>query len=130
LLVESSRPLWLLGTAFEHHTVVDYHFRSASNVLAIATQTENPYWEPVASESRAVIIENSSNIQMYGALYCNWFGHVSTLVNASGAKDVSIYGMVFNGADVAVGLNDPTAHIDAKGGVVGRYGGMVSDTPI
>jgi hypothetical protein len=36
MLVESaSNPLWLLGTAFEHHTIVNYHFRSASNVLAI-----------------------------------------------------------------------------------------------
>ena len=102
VLVESTGPLWLLGTAFEHHTNVNYHFRGASNVIAAGMQTENPYLKPYADSSAAVVVENTTNTLLFGALYCNWFGSVTSLINYSAVTNVSMYAVVFNGASVAL----------------------------
>ncbi|KAH0338609.1 glycoside hydrolase family 55 protein, partial [Aureobasidium melanogenum] len=46
LLDESSGPVWLIGTAVEHHTKYQYQFSSAANVFAGFIQTETPYYQP------------------------------------------------------------------------------------
>ncbi|KAH0372502.1 glycoside hydrolase family 55 protein, partial [Aureobasidium melanogenum] len=46
LLDESSGPVWLVGTAVEHHTKYQYQFSSAANVFAGFIQTETPYYQP------------------------------------------------------------------------------------
>lgn len=103
---------------------------------------ENPYFAPFASSARAVVMENCTDMLMYGALYCNWFGHATTLVeinssisqrnsnantNANANSNVSLFAVVYNGADDAVHVAGEAA---VKGGVVAGYGALLADTPV
>ncbi|OJJ44259.1 hypothetical protein ASPZODRAFT_18453 [Penicilliopsis zonata CBS 506.65] len=45
LLVEATRGTWLVGTAFEHHTLYQYNFENAANVFSALQQSETPYWQ-------------------------------------------------------------------------------------
>ncbi|KAL2831101.1 pectate lyase superfamily protein-domain-containing protein [Aspergillus cavernicola] len=45
LLVEATAGTWLVGTAFEHHTLYQYNFESARNVFSTMQQSESPYWQ-------------------------------------------------------------------------------------
>ena len=49
LLVEAVAATWLIGTGFEHHTLYQYNFEHAHNVLATMQQSETPYWQGVGS---------------------------------------------------------------------------------
>ncbi|KAK6535514.1 hypothetical protein TWF694_001969 [Orbilia ellipsospora] len=46
LLIESSGPVWLYGTASEHSVLYQYSFAGASNIFATMIQTESPYYQP------------------------------------------------------------------------------------
>ncbi|KYK61874.1 Pectin lyase fold/virulence factor [Drechmeria coniospora] len=46
LLVESTDPTWLYGTASEHAVFYQYNFHSAANVFVGMLQTESPYFQP------------------------------------------------------------------------------------
>ncbi|KAH6723019.1 putative exo-beta-1,3-glucanase [Leptodontidium sp. MPI-SDFR-AT-0119] len=52
-LVESQLGTWLIGTAFEHHTLYQYNFVSASNVLVSMQQSETPYWQGIGGPAQA-----------------------------------------------------------------------------
>ncbi|KAF2091544.1 glycoside hydrolase family 55 protein [Saccharata proteae CBS 121410] len=45
MLVEAIRGTWLVGTAFEHHTLYQYNFNNAENVFTALQQSETPYWQ-------------------------------------------------------------------------------------
>ncbi|KAF7589366.1 hypothetical protein BBP40_004414 [Aspergillus hancockii] len=45
LLVEATAATWLIGTGFEHHTLYQYNFEHAHNVLSTLQQSETPYWQ-------------------------------------------------------------------------------------
>ncbi|KAB8237024.1 glycoside hydrolase family 55 protein [Aspergillus alliaceus] len=49
ILVEASAATWLIGTGFEHHTLYQYNFEHAHNVLATMQQSETPYWQGVGN---------------------------------------------------------------------------------
>ncbi|KAK3175380.1 hypothetical protein K4F52_010314, partial [Lecanicillium sp. MT-2017a] len=46
MLIESTKPVWLYGTASEHSTFYQYGFHKAKNVLAAMIQTESAYYQP------------------------------------------------------------------------------------
>lgn len=46
LLDESAGPVWLYGTAIEHHVMYEYQFSNAQNVFAGQIQTETAYYQP------------------------------------------------------------------------------------
>ncbi|KAK2599641.1 hypothetical protein N8I77_011378 [Diaporthe amygdali] len=47
LLIESTAgPVWLVGTAVEHHTLYNYQLSGTTNVYASQLQTETPYFQP------------------------------------------------------------------------------------
>lgn len=46
LLVESTNPVWLYGTASEHAVMYQYQFNKARHVYASMIQTESPYYQP------------------------------------------------------------------------------------
>ncbi|KAF3927732.1 hypothetical protein ABW21_db0206690 [Orbilia brochopaga] len=102
LLVESTGPVWLYGTASEHNVLYQYQFSSAQNVYMGLIQTESPYYQsnPVATapfsvnsafddpdysticppgspdtckKSYGLRIKNSSNILCYGAALYSFF---------------------------------------------------------
>jgi glucan 1,3-beta-glucosidase len=39
-------PVWLVGTAVEHHAFYQYQFANTKDVYAGQIQTETPYWQP------------------------------------------------------------------------------------
>ncbi|KAJ6578345.1 pectin lyase fold/virulence factor [Mycena capillaripes] len=49
ILVESRGPVWLVGTASEHHVMYQYAFKNARDVWADLMQTETPYYQPTPS---------------------------------------------------------------------------------
>ncbi|KAK6354721.1 hypothetical protein TWF696_003860 [Orbilia brochopaga] len=102
LLVESTGPVWLYGTASEHNVLYQYQFSGAQNVYMGAIQTESPYFQanpdatrpfdvnpafddpdydvlcPAGSpatckKSLGLIIKDSSNILCYGSATYSWF---------------------------------------------------------
>ncbi|KAJ6522087.1 glycoside hydrolase family 55 protein [Mycena vulgaris] len=93
ILVESARgPVWLVGTASEHHVIYQYAFNNAQNIYAGLIQTETPYFQPTpippapfstnalyGDPSEAVIdawglvITRSFNMFVYGAGLYSFF---------------------------------------------------------
>lgn len=45
LLVESTKPIWMYGTAVEHATTYQYQFNNAKGLIASMIQTESPYFQ-------------------------------------------------------------------------------------
>ncbi|CAH0017054.1 unnamed protein product [Clonostachys rhizophaga] len=45
LLVESTKPVWLWGTASEHNVLYNYHFQNAQSVYMTVIQTETAYFQ-------------------------------------------------------------------------------------
>ncbi|KAJ7239628.1 hypothetical protein C8J57DRAFT_1086227 [Mycena rebaudengoi] len=46
VLVESTGPVWLVGTVSEHHVIYQYAFNKARDIWAGLIQTETPYFQP------------------------------------------------------------------------------------
>ncbi|KAI9726453.1 MAG: hypothetical protein M1828_001275 [Chrysothrix sp. TS-e1954] len=46
ILIESTAPVWLYGTAFEHSALYQYQVSGASSVYMSMIQTETPYYQP------------------------------------------------------------------------------------
>lgn len=46
MLIESTKPTWLYGTASEHAVFYQYNFHRATNIFAGFLQTESPYFQP------------------------------------------------------------------------------------
>jgi len=121
LVEETQQPLFLVGTAFEHHIEVDYHFKRARNVLAIATDTESPYFPPFASSSMAVLVQNCTELLIFGSDYNNWFGRSESLVNVTNSANVSMYAMwVAESGSTAIGGDRqvPKGNLNGARGIV------------
>ncbi|KAF7360849.1 Glucan 1,3-beta-glucosidase [Mycena sanguinolenta] len=93
ILVESATgPVWLVGTASEHHVIYQYAFNNAQNIYAGLIQTETPYFQPTPippapfstnptygdpSESVldawGLVITNSYDMFVYGAGLYSFF---------------------------------------------------------
>ncbi|KAJ6263642.1 Glucan 1,3-beta-glucosidase [Drechslerella dactyloides] len=102
LLIESTDPVWLYGTASEHAIMYQYNFYRAQNIFATMIQTESPYYQPTplppdqfssaqrglfpgdefyldcpggpgCDASWAVMISESDNIYIAGAGLYSWF---------------------------------------------------------
>ncbi|KAG9023218.1 hypothetical protein FS837_005907 [Tulasnella sp. UAMH 9824] len=88
-----SGPIWLIGTASEHHAIVQYSFVNSKNVYADLIQTETPYYQPSpgapspftlsttfhdptftnGANAWALYIANSQQIYVYGAGHYSFF---------------------------------------------------------
>ncbi|THC89427.1 hypothetical protein EYZ11_011128 [Aspergillus tanneri] len=90
LLVEG-RNIWLYGTSVEHHSLYQYHFSGAQNVVAGFIQTETPYWQPNPDAASSPFPSNSTlndpdfNNCQPGS--CNALG-----LRIHESRDVAIYG--------------------------------------
>ncbi|KAF7368568.1 Glucan 1,3-beta-glucosidase [Mycena venus] len=93
ILSESSvGPVWLVGTASEHHVLFQYSFLNAQNIYAGMIQTETPYFQPtpdppapfsintaigdpdeIFKDAWGLVITNSANIFVYGAGLYSFF---------------------------------------------------------
>ncbi|KAG8900468.1 hypothetical protein FRC00_012760 [Tulasnella sp. 408] len=86
-------PVWLVGTASEHHAIVQYSFVNSKNVYAGLIQTETPYYQPSpgapspftlsttvhdptftnGANAWALYIANSQQVYVYGAGHYSFF---------------------------------------------------------
>ncbi|KAJ7582651.1 exo-beta-1,3-glucanase [Mycena floridula] len=92
ILSESAGPVWLIGTASEHHTLYQYNLVNAKNHYMGLIQTETPYYQPnpappspfsinaafhdptfSITSAWAVRITTSSNILVFGAGLYSFF---------------------------------------------------------
>lgn len=105
LLIESTAgPVWLYGTAVEHHTLYNYQLSGTTNVYASQLQTETPYFQPHPNSlspfapnsalgdptfdctgvsgncamSWGLRVVGSSNVFLYGANHYSFFNDYST----------------------------------------------------
>jgi hypothetical protein len=99
ILSESKRgPIWLVGTASEHHTMYQYQFLNSKNIYASIIQTESPYYQPVPAAPKpwkpdhryhdpkfpkgfksawSTLISNSCQVHIYGAGTYSFFQEFS-----------------------------------------------------
>ncbi|KAJ3554045.1 hypothetical protein NM688_g3306 [Phlebia brevispora] len=94
LFSESQGPVWLIGTASEHHIIYEYYLRGAANHYIGLAQTETPYFQPnpvppaplipnptydptdvgtVNGDAWAFTVENSQDILVFGAGFYSAF---------------------------------------------------------
>ncbi|KAJ7258913.1 exo-beta-1,3-glucanase [Mycena rebaudengoi] len=92
VLVESTGPVWLVGTASEHHVIYQYAFNKARDIWAGLLQTETPYFQPTPkppapfsinplygdpagplTDAWGLVITLSSNIFVYGTGLYSFF---------------------------------------------------------
>ena len=52
-LIESQKPTWLVGTAFEHNTLYQYNLVNAQHLYTGMQQSETPYWQGIGSPALA-----------------------------------------------------------------------------
>ena len=105
LLSESQGPVWFVGTAAEHHVIVNYNLAGAANHFIGLPQTESPYFQPNpppprplttnpdwkdpsfdANETSAwgLHVTDSEDILVFGAgLYSFFINYNSTLCSAA-----------------------------------------------
>lgn len=121
MLVESTKPVWLYGTASEHAVFYQYEFFKAKNVLAAMIQTESAYFQPNplppapfqnavdvfpgdpdyktcssdqdgCDESWALIIDGSADITISGAGLYSWFrNYAQTCVDTQDCQKALTY---------------------------------------
>lgn len=108
ILSQSQGPVWLIGTASEHHTLYQYNIAGASNHYLGFIQTETPYYQPApippapfSIESSyndpsypsgldaawALYVQQSSNILIYGAGLYSFFQVYNQNCISNGAVD-------------------------------------------
>jgi len=95
MLCESQGPVWMYGTAMEHHYLYQYNLQGASNIWMGMIQTETPYFQPspktpalnrtastdpqfCTNDNRcnmayALVVNNSNNVYLYGAGLYSFF---------------------------------------------------------
>jgi len=96
ILIETPNPVWLIGTASEHHTLYQYNIVNAKALYIALIQTETPYWQPApavpspfslnttlhdptypsgVTSAWALRVATSSNIYAYGVNLYSFFSN-------------------------------------------------------
>ncbi|PPQ70366.1 hypothetical protein CVT24_013141 [Panaeolus cyanescens] len=104
ILSESQGPVWLIGTASEHHVIYQYNIVNAANHYMGLIQTESPYYQPTpvppspfsintsfndptpfsgSPSAWALNIKNSKSITIFGAgLYSFFINYGQDCINS------------------------------------------------
>ncbi|KZT11301.1 glycoside hydrolase family 55 protein [Laetiporus sulphureus 93-53] len=61
ILSESAGPVWMIGTAAEHHTLYQYSLNGASDHYMGMIQTETPYYQPSPAVPSPFSVESTYN---------------------------------------------------------------------
>lgn len=109
ILSESAGPVWMIGTASEHHTLYQYSLVNAKNHYMGLIQTETPYYQPSPAapvpftvnsafhdptfssditSAWALRVQSSTDILVFGAgLYSFYRDYVQTCLTTSDCQD-------------------------------------------
>lgn len=108
VLSESEGPVWMVGTASEHHVLYQYRLVHAKNHYIGLMQTESPYWQPsppapypfnidcayndpefseTDTSAWALSVESSKDITVFGAgLYSFFQNYSQACLNTRGCQ--------------------------------------------
>ncbi|KAI0687135.1 exo-beta-1,3-glucanase [Cytidiella melzeri] len=108
LLSESQGPVWLIGTASEHHVIYQYNLNNASDHFMGLIQTEAPYYQPQPAlpepftidesyadpnvpgqtSAWALVVTKSKNIIIFGAgLYSFFSAYNQACIDSKSCQD-------------------------------------------
>ncbi|KAL1962166.1 hypothetical protein VTN77DRAFT_512 [Rasamsonia byssochlamydoides] len=109
LLVEANN-VWLYGTAVEHHSLYQYQFANAQNVVAGFIQTETPYYQPNPNAPNSPYPTNSS---LYDP---NYSSCLSGNCDALGLRVYNSKNLIVYGAGLYSFFNDYSTTCSNQGG--------------
>ncbi|KAJ7178281.1 exo-beta-1,3-glucanase [Mycena filopes] len=109
ILSQSAGPVWMIGTASEHHVLYQYSLQSASNHYMGLIQTESPYFQPTPAppgpfsinsafadptsfagltSAWGLVVNSSNNILVFGAgLYSFFSTYTQDCLNAQNCQN-------------------------------------------
>jgi len=88
ILSESAGPVWLIGTASEHHVLYQYSLVGASNHYIGTAQTETPYFQPNPAPP-APFVQNAEFIDPQLEFNASW------ALNVEWSNDIILFGTGF-----------------------------------
>ncbi|KAK6498769.1 hypothetical protein TWF481_011343 [Arthrobotrys musiformis] len=96
VLIESTNPIWLYGTASEHNVLYQYQLTNAENVYMGMIQTETPYYQSNPVAPLPFSVNATWNDPDYSSI-CTSLGGVSTCKKSYGVRtqnsnNILIYG--------------------------------------
>lgn len=96
VLIESTQPIWLYGTASEHNVLYQYQLTNAANVYMGMIQTETPYYQSNPVAPLPFSVNATWNDPDYNSI-CTSLGGVATCKKSYGVRtqnsnNVLIYG--------------------------------------
>ncbi|KAF9044161.1 exo-beta-1,3-glucanase [Panaeolus papilionaceus] len=87
ILSESQGPVWMIGTASEHHVIYQYNLVGARDHYMGLIQTESPYWQPSPSAPAPFTINTSySDPTPYASVASAW------ALNVDHSHNILVYG--------------------------------------
>jgi len=87
LLSQSRGPVWMIGTAVEHHTIYQYNLVHAEAHYIGLMQTESPYYQPFPASPIPFHVDTRyHDPKPYGEAAYAWG------LNAKETKDILVYG--------------------------------------
>lgn len=99
VVVVSQAPSYWYGTASEHSYLSQYNFTGASNVTAVITQTESPYWQ-VPPTAWAMWLQDVTDSTLYGSGWYNWFnGNQTALFSVTNVSNTNAYCINVHGTE-------------------------------
>ncbi|KAF3182575.1 hypothetical protein TWF225_006479 [Orbilia oligospora] len=96
VLIESTQPIWLYGTASEHNVLYQYQLTNAANVYMGMIQTETPYYQSNPVAPAPFTVNSAWNDPDYNSI-CSSLGGASTCKKSYGLRtqnsnNILIYG--------------------------------------
>ncbi|EIM83048.1 exo-beta-1-3-glucanase [Stereum hirsutum FP-91666 SS1] len=122
---QSAGPVWMIGTASEHHVFYQYSLVGASNHYIGLAQTESPYFQPTPAppspftpissyndpsfpsgltQAWAMSISNSHNILIFGAGFYSFFQSYNQACDATPAGVCQSQVLDVDGSSTGIGV--------------------------
>jgi len=86
ILSQSAGPVWMIGTASEHHTLYQYSLVNAKNHYMGLIQTETPYYQPAPAAPSPFSVNSAFQDPTVFAGSSAWALHVTT------STDIIVFG--------------------------------------
>ncbi|KAF8130464.1 exo-beta-1,3-glucanase [Mycena galopus ATCC 62051] len=81
ILSESAGPVWMIGTAAEHHTLYQYNLVGAQNHYIGLMQTETPYYQPTPVAPSPFSVNSAYHDPSFTGVSSAWALNVATSTN-------------------------------------------------
>ncbi|KAJ6514577.1 exo-beta-1,3-glucanase [Mycena vulgaris] len=86
ILSQSAGPVWMIGTASEHHTLYQYSLVGAQNHYMGLIQTESPYYQPAPVAPSPFTVNSAFNDPSFTGISSAWG------LTVSGSSNILVFG--------------------------------------